>query len=50
MDNPAYTDDIDIEMDDIPPNDDDDDICNIPDTTRIDEEEETPLLPTSTLR
>ena len=49
MDNPAY--DVDIDMDDvdIPPNDDDD-IYNTPDTTRIDEEEETPLLPTSTLR
>ena len=47
MDNPAYTDDVDIEMDDIPP-DDDDDIYNTPNTTRIDEEEETPILETGT--
>ena len=48
MDNPACTDDVDIEMDDIPP---DDDICNIPNTTRIDEEETSILQTgTSTLR
>ena len=47
MDNPGYTDDVDIEMDDIPP-DDDDDIYNTPNTTRIDEEEETPILETGT--
>ena len=34
---------------DIAPDDDDDDIYNTPNTTRVDEEE-TPLLPTSTLR
>ena len=46
MDNPGY--DVDIEMDDIPP--DDDDIYNTPNTTRIDEEEETPITGTSTLQ
>ena len=50
MDNPAYVDDVDIDMDDvdIAPQDDGD-IYNTPNTTRVDEEE-TPLLPTSTLR
>ena len=51
MDNPGYTDDVDKEMDDIPP--DDDDVYNTPNTTRIEEEEETPILSqtgTSTLR
>ena len=40
MDNPAYADDVDIEMDDIdiPP---DDDIYNTPNTSRVDE---TPIL------
>ena len=48
MDNPACTDDVDIEMDDIPP---DDDIYNTPNTTRIDEEETSILQTgTSTLR
>ena len=51
MDNPGYTDDVDLEMDDIPP---DDDIYTTPNTTRIDEEEEgTTILSqtgTSTLR
>ena len=47
MDNPGY--DVDIEMEDIP-SDDDDDIYNTPNTTRIDEEEEeTPVTGTSTL-
>ena len=46
MDNPAY--DVDIEMDDMAP---DDDVYNTPNTTRVDEEE-TPILsqPMSTLR
>ena len=49
MDNPAY--DVDIEMDDVDiAPEDDGDIYNTPNTTRVDEEEETPLLPTSTLR
>ena len=48
MDNPAY--DLDIDMDDVDiAPEDDDDIYNTPNTTRIDEEE-TPLLPASTLR
>ena len=48
MDNPAY--DVDIEMDDVDiASEDDGDIYNTPNTTRVDEEE-TPLLPTSTLR
>ena len=48
MDNPAY--DVDIEMDDVDiAPEDDGDIYNTPNTTRVDEEE-TPLLPTSTLR
>ena len=48
MDNPAY--DVDIDMDDVDiAPDDDGDIYNTPNTTRVDEEE-TPLLPTSTLR
>ena len=51
MDNPGYTDNVDLEMDDIPP---DDDIYTTPNTTRIDEEEEeTPILSqtgTSTLQ
>ena len=49
MDNPAY--DVDIEMDDvnIAPEDDGDDVYNTPNTTRVDEEE-IPLLRTSTLR
>ena len=42
MDKPGYTGDVDLEMDDIPP---DDDIYNTRNTTRIDEEEEeTPML------
>ena len=45
MDNPVYADNVDKEMDDIPP--DDDDIYNTPNTTRIDEEE-TPILQTGT--
>ena len=49
MYNPAY--DVDIEMDDVDiAPEDDGDIYNTPNTTRVDEEEETPLLPTSTLR
>ena len=48
MDNPAY--DVDIEMDDVDiAPEDDGDIYNTPNTTRVDEEE-TPLLTTSTLR
>ena len=48
MDNPAY--DVDIEMDDVDiAPEDDGDIYNTPNTTRVDEEE-TPLLPTSTFR
>ena len=48
MDNPAY--DVDIEMDDVDiAPEDDGDVYNTPNTTRVDEEE-TPLLPTSTLR
>ena len=47
MDNPVYADDVDIEMDDIVP-DDDADIYNTPNTTRVDEEE-TSITPTSTL-
>ena len=47
MDNPVYADDVDIEMDDIAP-DDDGDIYNTPNTTRVDEEE-TSITPTSTL-
>ena len=47
MDNPAY--DVDIDMDDVDiAPDDDGDINNTPNTTRVDEEE-TPILPTSTL-
>ena len=50
MDNPAHVDDVDIEMDDVDiAPEDDGDIYNTPNTTRVDEEE-TPLLPTSTLR
>ena len=50
MDNPAYVDDVDIDMDnvDIAP-EDDGDIYNTPNTTRVDEEE-TSITPTSTLR
>ena len=48
MDNPAYDVDIDMDNVDIPPHDDVD-IYNTPNTTWVDEEE-TPLLPTSTLR
>ena len=49
MDNPAY--DVDIEMDDVDiAPEDDGDIYNTPNTTRVDKEEETPLLQTSTLR
>ena len=48
MDNPAFDVDIDMNDVDIAP-DDDGDIYNTPNTTRVDEEE-TPLLPTSTLR
>ena len=48
MDNPAY--DVDIEMDDVDiALEDAGDIYNTPNTTRVDEEE-TPLLPTSSLR
>ena len=48
MDNPAY--DVDIEMDDVDiVPEDDGDVYNTPNTTRVDEEE-TPLLPTSTLK
>ena len=48
MDNPAY--DVDIEMEDVDiAPEDDGDVYNTPNTTRVDEEE-TPLLPTSTLR
>ena len=47
MDNPAYTDDVDIDMDDVDIPPDDDDIYNTPNTTRIDEEE-TPILQTGT--
>ena len=48
MDNRAY--DVDIEMDDVDiAPEDDGDIYNTSNTTRVDEEE-TPLLPTSTLR
>ena len=47
MDNPAS--DVDIEMDDVDiAPEDDGDVYNTPNTTRVDEEE-TPLLPTSTL-
>ena len=49
MDNPAYVDDVDIDMDDVDiAPEDDGDIYNTPNTTRVDEEE-TPLLPTFTL-
>ena len=48
MDNPAYDVDIDMNDVDIAP-DDYGDICNIPNTTRVDEEE-TSILPTSTSR
>ena len=49
MDNPAYVDDVDIDMDDVDiAPEDDGDIYNTPNTTRVDEEE-TPILPTSTL-
>ena len=48
MDNPVY--DVDIEMDDVDlAPEDDGDVYNTPNTTRVDEEE-TPLLSTSTLR
>ena len=48
MDNPAY--DVDIEMDDVEiAPEDDGDVYNTPNTTKV-EEEETPLLPTATLR
>ena len=48
MDNPAY--DVDIEMDDVDiAPEDAGDIYNTPNTTRVDEEE-TPLLPMSSLR
>ena len=48
MDNPAY--DVDIDMDDVDiAPDDDGDIYNTPNTTRVDEEE-TSIPPTSTLR
>ena len=48
MDNPAY--DVDIEMNDADiAAEDDGDVYNTPNTTRVDKEE-TPLLPTSTLR
>ena len=50
MENPAYVDDVDIDMDDVDiASDDDGDIYNTPNTTRVDEEE-TPLFPMSTLR
>ena len=45
MENPAYVDDVDIDMDDVDiAPEDDGDIYNTPNTTRVDEEE-TPLLP-----
>ena len=48
MDNPAY--DVDIEMDDVDiAPEDNGDVYNTPNTTRVDEEE-TPLIPMSTLR
>ena len=48
MDNPAY--DVDIEMDDADiTSEDDGDICNTPNTTRVDKEEIS-ITPTSTLR
>ena len=48
MDNPAY--DVHIDMDDVDiAPDDDGDIYNTPNTTRVDEEE-TSITPTSTLR
>ena len=48
MDNPAY--DVDIEMDDVDiAPEDDGDVYNTPNTTRVDEEE-TSITPTSTLR
>ena len=50
MGNPAYVDDVDIEMDDVnTASEDDGDIYNTPNTTRVDEEE-TSITPTSTLR
>ena len=50
MDNPAYVDDVDIDMDDVDiAPEDDGDIYNTPNTTRVDEEE-TSITPTSTLR
>ena len=48
MDNPAY--DVDIEMNDVDiAPEDDRDVCNTPNTTRVDKEE-TSIMPTSTLR
>ena len=47
MDNPAYDVDIDMDSVDIAP-DDDGNIYNTPNTTRVDGGEETPILPTST--
>ena len=47
MDNPAYDVDIDMDNVDIAP-DDDGNIYNNPNTTRVDAGEETPILPTST--
>ena len=50
MDNRAYVDDVDTDMEDLDiAAEDDGDIYNTPNTTRVDEEE-TPLLPMSTLR
>ena len=49
MDNRAYNVHTEKDNVDIAP-EDDGDIYNTPNTTRVDEEEETPLLPTSTLR
>ena len=50
MDKPAYVDDVDIDMDDVDiAPEDDGDIYNTPNTTRVDEEE-TSITPTSTLR
>ena len=49
MDNPAYVDDLDIDMDDVDiVPEDDGNIYNTPNTTRVDEEE-TSIRPTSTL-
>ena len=50
MDKPAYVDDVDIDSDDVDiAPEDDGDIYNTPNTTRVDEEE-TSITQTSTLR